>query len=232
MATQTSGGSVGSEVVDELKTRIRSGVYAPGDKLPSERTLSDELSVSRPTIREAIRALSEMNIVAQKHGSGVYVRSLDVFELLEPVRFALELSEPTLASLFRIRLALEPLAARLAAERATEREIEHLMEIANAAGAPRVSVSRFLGLDTALHESLVLAAHDDLLRTMTSSLAFLSHESRERTVRRPGVRAASIRDHSLIADAVRRRDARAAGAAMEGHLRNLWAASGAAERER
>lgn len=173
-----------------------------------------------------------MNIVAQKHGSGVYVRSLDVFELLEPVRFALELSEPTLASLFRIRLALEPLAARLAAEKATEREILHLVQIANATGAPRVSVSRFLDLDTALHESLVLAAHDDLLRTMTSSLAFLSHESRERTVRRPGVRAATIRDHSLIADAVRRRDARAAGAAMEGHLRNLWAASGAAGRER
>ncbi|HZQ80714.1 MAG TPA: FadR/GntR family transcriptional regulator [Gaiellaceae bacterium] len=228
----TTGSGVAAEVVDELKGRVRRGVYGPGDKLPSERALSEELGVSRPTIREAIRALAAMNIVSQRHGSGVYVRSLDVFELLEPVRFALEVSEPTLASLFQVRLALEPLSAQLAAARATDAEIRHLSSIAEAATASRVSVSRFLELDTALHEALVLASHDELLRTIISSLAFLAHESRERTVRQPGVRESTIRDHAAIVRAVENRDSRAAGEAMDRHLRNLLTASGTERRLR
>jgi DNA-binding FadR family transcriptional regulator len=214
-----------AEVVDELRSRIRRGIYRPGDRLPSERGLSEELRVSRPTVREAIQALSAMNVVTQRHGSGAYVTSLDVFELLEPVRFALELSEPSLASLFRVRLALEPLAARLAANRATDSEIEHLMAIAEETKAPRVTTARFLELDTDLHEALVAAARDDLLHTMISSLAFLAHRRRERTVKRPGVRTATIRDHGKIARAVAGRDEERAAKAMEQHLRRLLAAS-------
>jgi GntR family transcriptional repressor for pyruvate dehydrogenase complex len=174
-----------------------------------------------------MRALASMNIVVQRHGSGVYVRSLDVFDLLEPVRFALELSEPTLMSLFEIRLALEPIAARLAATRATEQERDLLRAIASEAAKPRISIARFLELDTDLHETLLRAARDDLLRTMVSSLAFLSYESRKRTVRRPGVRATTVRDHSSIARAVARGNDQAAAQAMERHLRHLWNASGA-----
>lgn len=227
-STTTAGkASAAAEVIDEIKRRIRGGVYTPGDKLPAERTLSEELGVSRPTVREAIRALASMNIVTQRHGSGVYVRSLDVFDLLEPVRFALELSEPTLMSLFEIRLALEPIAARLAATRATDSERQQLTNIAREAAKPRVSTARFLELDTELHETLLRAARDDLLRTMISSLAFLSYESRKRTVRRPGIRAATVRDHSSIARAVARGDGDAAARSMERHLRHLWQSSGA-----
>lgn len=215
-----------AEVVDRLKDRIRRGDYRPGDRLPSERALSDELGVSRPTVREAIRALATMNVVAQRHGSGIYVRSLDVFDLLEPVRFALELSEPTLASLFEIRLALEPLAARHAATRANSRELQRLASISHEAAQPRVSVTRFLELDAALHETILEASGDDLLRTIISSLSFLSNESRRRTVRRPGVRAMTVQDHTAIAEAIANRDEAGAANAMEQHLRHLVEASG------
>jgi GntR family transcriptional regulator, transcriptional repressor for pyruvate dehydrogenase complex len=216
-----------ADVINEIKTRIRRGVYNPGDRLPAERVLSEELGVSRPTVREAIRALASMNIVSQRHGSGVYIRSLDVFDLLEPVRFALELSEPTLVSLFEIRIALEPIGARLAAVRATTSERQLLLGTASEAAKPRVSMARFLELDTTLHETLLAAARDDLLRTMVSSLTFLSYASRKRTVCQAGVRAATIRDHAAIARAVARGNGAAAANAMETHLRRLQTASGA-----
>jgi DNA-binding FadR family transcriptional regulator len=228
---QPAPAGVAAEVVDELKRRIRNGTYRVGDRLPSERSLSEELGVSRPTVREAIHALASMNVVVQKRGSGAYIRSLEVFDLLEPVRFALELSEPTLATLFAIRIAIEPLAARLAALRATRTEVDALVAIATEARGPRVSVARFLELDTALHEQLLIAARDDLLRTMVASLAFLSHESRQKTVRQPGVRAATVRDHIEIARAVARRDADGAARAMERHLGRLRSASGVASLE-
>jgi DNA-binding GntR family transcriptional regulator len=63
---------------------------------------------------------------------------------------------------------------------------------------------------------------------LVSSLAFLAHESRQQTVRRPGIRAATIRDHDAITRAVARRDEEGAAAAMGRHLRNLRAASGVA----
>jgi DNA-binding FadR family transcriptional regulator len=220
------GSGVAGELVDELKRRIRDGRYRPGDKLPSERALSEEFRVSRPTVREAFRALAALNIVVQRHGSGVYVASLSVADLLEPVRFALQLNEPTLASLFQIRLALEPMAARLAATNANKEEIDGLIRIAETTKRRRLSISAFLDLDADLHERVALAAHDDLLRTIISSLAFLSHESRRHTARKPGVREATIVDHVQIVRSIAARDAIAAERAMQAHLSRVYALSG------
>lgn len=224
-ALRTAG--VAAEIVDALKGLIRDGVYRPGDRLPSERTLSGEFGVSRPTVREALRALAAMNLVEQRHGSGVYVAPLAVYDLLEPVRFALELNVPTLASLFEIRLALEPIAARLAAEHATPEEVERLWRIVDAAAKPRVSRTQFLELDTQLHDLILRAARDDLLRSILLSLAVLSRESRQRTVRQSGVREPSIRDHRALVTAIEAGDGAAASKAMTSHLERLRLVSGA-----
>ena len=216
---------VAVEVIEALQERIRSGVYKPGDRLPSERALGDQLNVSRPTVREAVQALASMNILESRRGSGVYVAPLVLGDLLRPLRFALELSEPTLSSLFEVRLALEPLAAALAAERHTSDELEQLNRCVDLAGKDRVSSRRFLDLDTQLHALIVEASKNGLLQNVIVSLSFLSHQSRERTVRESGMRAASWRDHKAIVGAIATRDARRADAAMRRHLERVWRAS-------
>lgn len=64
------------QVADDIRAKITSGVYEPGDRLPSERDLTDAYGVSRPTIRDAIGLLRSQGIVTAEHGKGVFVRRL------------------------------------------------------------------------------------------------------------------------------------------------------------
>ncbi|MFI8513948.1 GntR family transcriptional regulator [Streptomyces sp. NPDC085460] len=61
-------------IAEDLRTAIESGQLAPGDKLPSERTLAEQYGAARNTAREAIRLLAEQGLVTAKHGRGVFVR--------------------------------------------------------------------------------------------------------------------------------------------------------------
>src|SRR5690606_8537975 len=123
-----------TDTVSAIKGMILDGRLRPGDQLPSERALSEALGVSRPTVREAIRSLQAMNIVETRHGAGTFVSSLSVEELLRPLQFALALSDFAMEHLFEVRLMLEPGAAELAAERASDDEIEELRECARRGG--------------------------------------------------------------------------------------------------
>jgi DNA-binding FadR family transcriptional regulator len=212
-------------VIEALQHSIRVGVYKPGERLPSERAIGDRLRVSRPTVREAVRTLTAMRILESRRGSGIFVAPLVPGELLRPLQFALELSEPTLSHLFEVRLALEPLATALAAERRSADALQRMRRCVRAAADVRVSASRFVELDTQLHMLIVEASENGLLHNMVASVSWLSLQSRELTVRDDGMQAASIADHEAIVNAIGVRDAAAAEAAMRGHLERVWRAS-------
>ncbi|NUM43389.1 MAG: GntR family transcriptional regulator [Anaerolineales bacterium] len=69
----TRSQTIAEQVNDLLRTRIRDGTYAPGDRLPSESDLSDELGVSRATIRTAMAKLASNGLILRKQGDGTYV---------------------------------------------------------------------------------------------------------------------------------------------------------------
>jgi GntR family transcriptional repressor for pyruvate dehydrogenase complex len=213
---------VAGEVVEELQERIRSHAYGPGERLPAERALSEELGVSRPTVREAIQALVSMNVLEARRGSGIYVAPLDFGDLLRPLRFALELIEPALSSLFEVRLALEPLASSLAATRRSDDQLASMRRCMARAAAEDVSARHFVDLDTELHALIVEASGNELLVNLISSLSFLSHRSRSFTVREASMQTASARDHQAIVTAIAAGDAQRADTAMRHHLERAW----------
>lgn len=210
------------EAISVLQGQIRSGHFRPGQRLPSERALSEVLGVSRPTVREAVQALSAMNVLEVRHGSGIYVSSLDFNDLLEPVEFALELSEPTVRSLFEVRLALEPLAAELAAQRATGEQLVMLQDCLRRTSKPRVSRRELLELDVELHRLIVEASANELLGSVARSLSVLGRKSRELTVQRPGALQRSVAEHRAIVEAIVGRQAKQARQAMADHLNAVW----------
>ena len=67
------------QVIDEIMKNVKNGVYAENDKLPSEYQLAKQLGVSRATLREALRALEEDNIVTRRHGVGTFVNPMPTF---------------------------------------------------------------------------------------------------------------------------------------------------------
>ena len=174
-----------TDAIAAIQEQIRSGRLAPGERLPSERALSEALGVSRPTVREAVQSLAAMNILDVRHGAGIFVSSLGMDELLSPMRFALELSGPTVTHLFEVRLALEPRAAELAAERATDEQLAGIEDCVARHARRGLSREELLELDTELHRRIVEAAGNVLLVNLIASLAALSQRSRELTVKVP-----------------------------------------------
>lgn len=216
--------SVAADAVDQIKQMILDGRLTPGQRLPSERVLSEALGLSRPTVREAIGAMVALNILESRQGSGTYVASLEIRDLLEPLRFALALSPSGLQQLFEVRAMLEPKAAGLAARNASAEQIGALTACVRAS-SPHRSFDRFVELDVELHTLVAVASGNEILIHVLASLSELGVESRRKTVRKPGVVKQSTADHERIAAAISDRDAAKAELAMLEHLHNVQRAA-------
>ena len=220
--------TVTMDAVNRIKEMILDGRLAPGERLPSERTLSELLGVSRPTIREAIRSLVAMHILEVRQGSGTFVSSLSMDQLFRPIQFAIALSDTGIADLFDVRMLLEPGAARFAAQRGTDAELRAIEERADLARQHQDDYQEFARLDFDLHRLIVEASHNGLLVNLHESIGALTLESRTITVQLPGVTERTAEDHAGIARAILARDAAAAERAMRQHLEHVLEAAMAA----
>jgi GntR family transcriptional repressor for pyruvate dehydrogenase complex len=214
-----------ADTIRTIKDMILDGRLAPGERLPPERALCEALGVSRPTVREAIRSLQAMYILESRHGAGTFVSSLSVEELLRPLQFVLALSDSALEHLFEVRLLLEPGAAALAAERATEEHLDLLRDCARRSLMPDLSPEEELRLDVELHELVVRASDNALLEHLLASISAMGKESRSYTVRLPGVSERTKREHKAIVDAICARDPERARDAMTSHIARIRAAA-------
>lgn len=205
--------SAAADAVRTIQQMIVDGRLAPGQRLPPERELSEQLGISRPTLRETIRALVGLNILESRHGAGTFVAALSTAALLEPMRFVMALNERTIGELFEARLLLEPALAALAAQRATPEQAAAMR--AAIGGADQVAA------DVLLHRLIAEASGNALLAAMLESLSGLGRSSRSLTAGRPGVHGRTAGDHAAIVDAVERGDPEAARAAMTAHLERI-----------
>jgi GntR family transcriptional repressor for pyruvate dehydrogenase complex len=119
--------SVTSKAIDSIRAMIRSGDLSPGDRLPPEHELAERLGVSRGSLREAVRALTQINVLDVRRGDGTYVTSLAPSELLSGMVFAMELLQVQgLEEVLEVRRLLLPPAAALAAQRATKDQLAEM----------------------------------------------------------------------------------------------------------
>ena len=119
--------SVTSQAIDSIRAMISSGELSPGERLPPEHELAERLGVSRGSLREAVRALSQINVLDVRRGDGTYVTSLAPSELLSGMVFAMELLQPQgLEEVVEVRRLLLPPAPRLAAQRVTEEQLTEM----------------------------------------------------------------------------------------------------------
>jgi GntR family transcriptional regulator, transcriptional repressor for pyruvate dehydrogenase complex len=121
--------SLAEEIISEFKKLIDSGHLSPGGQLPGERALAEMLKVSRPSLREALRALIVLGIIDSRHGSGHFLaKSVESWNI-ESLGLLLTFNKGALFDIYEARVSLDCTAAGLAAERRTEEEIE-AMELA------------------------------------------------------------------------------------------------------
>lgn len=208
-------------IATRLVSLIAERQLHPGDKLPPERELAVAMGVSRPSLREALRALAMLNVVEIRQGSGTFVTSLRPEVMVEHFDFVFALDDATFAELLEARQMIEPALASAAASHASSDELERLRACVARAASHSDDPNAFLEADLELHEIIAAAAHNQIIARFMSSLTRLGMASRRRTVALPGVRTQSVKDHAAMVDALARRDPEAAAEIMRKHLANI-----------
>jgi len=199
--------------VDELRARIIRGHWKPGDRLPSERQLSDQLGMSRSSLREAIRGLEAMGFVDADDGGDASFANWSAEH-----RYSI-------GELVAFRLLVEPELAALAAENADGPfivELEAIMAAMEEAAA-RDDLTALVRLDTAFHDAITGHAGNQLYRDLLGYVGQLSVDSRRISLGVSGRAPRVIDRHNLIVQAIRAGDADRAWAAMREHLERFAA---------
>ncbi len=225
-STSVLKGPIGRKAVSELVVQrvldlIKNGQLGAGEKLPSERSLAVILDVSRPTVREALRALSIMGVLQIRHGGGVFVSSLDATELLNPMDFFVSLNAKNMTALFDARIEYEPMIVVLATPRLTEQDLVTLQGLVDAQAASKDDAELFHDTDVEFHKVILEASGNIFLSRVGKTFQVLSDQARRKFQKKADIRHQSIADHIEIMKALQAKDGEAASAAMRAHIVNV-----------
>lgn len=211
------------QVADRLQELIVDESLRPGDRLPSERDLAERLAVSRTVIREAIRVLGVRGLVEVKPGSGTYVQELSLSDAAAPIGLLLNMrhSPDRYNSLYEVRRTLEVEIAGLAAERATDEDIEAMEAALKRMVECTGDAEQFTHCDLGFHAALAAATQNDLYSVLLTPITDLLLEFRLTAYRYDpqGSVEGALTHHPEIMERVKARDAEGARQAMRDHLR-------------
>ena len=194
------------KVAARVETDILEARLLPGQKLPNETELGRRLGVGRSAVREALKTLELRGLLEVRRGfnGGTFVRATDLNE----APFELHLSQWPVATehdLLAVRLALEPLAARLAATRSDVRTVPLLERILEREGRSCEHPAGFVESATAFHVAVGEASGNRLLGTLVESLGTLIKQQLN-VAFQVGDAHLVLSGHEAIATAIRRQD--------------------------
>ncbi len=221
--------SKASGVLDWLGPQIVGGQFAPGDRLPTEEELGRKLKISRPSIREALKALAGKGLVESRTRRGTTTLPRRRWDVLDPDVLRWMAGAPDqefLIGVLEARTIFEPAAARLAAQRATPAQILAIEQAYRGmANSLPDDVDACCQHDLAFHEEIIAAAGNVLLSRLASAIrAALMSVVRISTDARESYEN-SLKEHGAVAAAIRKRAPAEAEQAMrvllEGTARDL-----------
>lgn len=217
-----------SRLRDLIVTR---NVYQSGEKLPNENELSEQLGISRTTLREAIHILVSEGILTVRRGKGTFVvENLNRYVEVEPdlgqgIQNLTDM-RLTLRDLYEVRMIFEPAAAELACKRATDEEIEEILALGrecqyhvqhHPTGAERIAS------ECAFHGAILRASHNEFLSRFMPLLTETLEKTFAMNYNLDMVAEDAYKDHIMIMDFLKRRDGEGLKSAVTIHLRHaVW----------
>lgn len=210
------------QVIGQLKRLVEDGVLRPGDQLPSERELSEQLQVSRGTVREAVQFLHALGLVEIRHGSGTFIASArDVHELRrEWQRWTLGHSA-RIHDLLEVRRGLESFAAELAATRVVRHGLQAMEDAIALMQAATEDVTALVQADVAFHSALCETTGNAALVELADALGQQLLRERAALWDMPGRPVRSLKEHMSIYGAIKAGDAARARANVLEHLTSV-----------
>lgn len=192
-----------------------------GDRLPPERQLADIFGVSRSSIRDAIRALELSGLVEARQGLGTVVRERASDAVFNPLTQVLVQKRKLVGELLDVRKMIEPPLARRAAEHATPDEVSEMENILRRQQEKMAAGEMAIEEDNDFHYAIALAADNSVVLKVLDVLMDLLRDTRERSLQVEGRPERSMAGHREILEAIQRKDAAGAEAAMCRHIESV-----------
>lgn len=200
--------------------RLQSGQWRAGDRLPTERELSEQFSVSRTTVRKALQQMKDLQVISQTVGSGTYVteRAASVLQGMagqDPMR------QTSPAELMEARIALEPAIIEMVIGNATGADFEQ-MDACCARGEAATTFEEFEYWDAMLHEVIARSARNSFVASIFQLMNQVRNQPEWGLMKRrsitPERRLQYQADHRALVQAIRERDLARAKAMATEHL--------------
>jgi GntR family transcriptional repressor for pyruvate dehydrogenase complex len=215
--------------LNRIKDYITSGAVGPGQRLPSERELAEELGIGRNSLREALKVLEAVGLVESRVGDGTYITDQAAASIGRTLGMALAVWGGAIVEIIEARRMIEVSAAPVAAEKATASDLAALETALNRMDAMRrEDVRGYFAADMEFHRVVARATQNAIVSRIVGDLIDLL----ERVLHQASVDQLPMIEegsgtHRAVYDAIVRRDPAAAASAMRDHLQfstELWKA--------
>lgn len=221
--TKNENQKVQNLIIIGIRDLINYKNLEPGDKLPSERMLSEKFQVSRSNIREAIQKLEFYGLLKSRPQSGTFVANIGVTALNGMIEDILRLDEPDFKSLVETRILLELKTARLAALRRTDEDLEQIKEALEAYKEKVINGEDAVQEDLLFHLAIAKASHNS---TMNTFMLIITPEIitnfQKHHVCDVGLSQRGIKDHEAIYHAILKQEPTLAKQKMKEHFKELY----------
>jgi GntR family transcriptional repressor for pyruvate dehydrogenase complex len=208
------------EIIRELNLIILEDDLKTGDKLPSERELSERLKVGRSSVREALRPLELLDLIETRHGKGTFIKELGGHRLVEVLASFFLREKKARRDLAETRKIVEVEALRLACERISEEQLQHIEELIEKSKKSWQKGYFPVEEDYLFHKLIVEACQNRLLLRFWISLVEYNKVALRESLSREGRPEKSIKEHQQIHLSLRNRDEEAALFNLKKHLEN------------
>lgn len=222
MAKTSARRNLCGQIVHDLGRQILAGGVKPGESLPQETTLCEQMGVSRTVIREAIKSLAAKGLVQSRAKRGTIVLPAKSWNYLDPDVLHWQTQSDSdgqqLSFLTEFRQAIEPAAAALAARRATDDQLRSITEACHEMERATDSVEGFLAADLRFHTAILHATGNPFFAPVANVISASLESSLRVTNRQPADNRASVPVHQKVLKAICARKPSKSEAAMRSLL--------------
>ncbi len=179
--------SVVQTIIDNLTKAMLDGDLKPGDKIPTEMELSEELGVARNSVREAVKILVYLGVLEIRRSEGTFVCEGFSDSLMDPMIYGLILNQQNTTELNELRAMIESGVLRLAIQKCTDEEInllkEKLDDLKSALLKDNADYEQVFQYDNAFHDTITGMGHNELVNKINSMVLLLTHSIRLNSVK-------------------------------------------------
>ncbi|MGP1396063.1 MAG: FadR/GntR family transcriptional regulator [Inquilinaceae bacterium] len=210
--------SISQQVANRILAMVKSGNLTSGDRLPTEQQMCIAFGISRPPLREALKALTLMGVLESRQGGRYTITDLSPSRLVEPFNIMLSIAVYDVHEHFEARAVVELELVRLCTERASAEQRQRIQTLAQDGRAFHNDPVAFRLLDIEYHQAINAGAGNAMLSTLSQGLYDVGLDARRVASEIPSVIRKSVVQHCAVATAIMAGDV---GGAVDAYRRHL-----------